>query len=702
MYSFFAKISRNPNSLSQDQIEMAKSVMVDAYECVTNNFATILDNASAPEQFHQMQNFLKASPIGYALIHPESISTKVVIQIWSTAEIGEGFIKFSHAEKEYSITPDVVREALRLPKVTSFAPLYPDEEIKIFIESLGYNGDTSKLGKLVRAKLRKEWNFYFDCITKCFTNKSSNFDALTQTAQQIGFCLFQNTDFDFVSMIIEYISMRINDKRQVIYFSRFLHLIFVHLIPDAVFQNDLCIKVHKNGPRSFVDMTNKDVKNQFNTPIVYPEQFMALLQARFPDTYGARVQESTERTHPESNPSTQPKHSSKQSSPSSSSQQVPVVKRRRFKTKAHKGRGTLSDETSEESQIPEAAKTTNPDATATAVPDKGIETAGIPITQIVDRGENADKDTDSEDNMPIRFCVKRRVEDSSADVPKTPQTKRLKEVTNATLDIMGLSSESAKKRRAEGDLPPIKVYEKKRSRRSLSQSMDTQEPGTQSVPDIHPSPIMDPQEPGAQSVPDIQTVEDIIVDAEAQGTSPEKTTITDGEAITDRTAIPDEGANPDKGGTPDGNKKTDEAIIPGASTAVPEATQEPFTQSVKESQAPQEPPAQRVGESIFEAESGANPDATTRANPDDAPQANADGVPQGNPNGTEQPGESADSSGTFNWDDFDSDVGAIPLDLDKVATLPGNFKQSEAHTTAELLRRHQWTNSWSLMNSRPI
>ena len=68
--------------------------------------------------------------------------------------------------------------------------------------------------------------------------------------------------------------MRINDKRHVIYFSRFLHLIFVHLCPDAVFQSDLCIKVHKNGPRSFVDMTNKDVKNQFNTPIVFPEQFM--------------------------------------------------------------------------------------------------------------------------------------------------------------------------------------------------------------------------------------------------------------------------------------------------------------------------------------------------------------------------------------------------------------------------------------------
>ena len=238
---------------------------------VNKNFAAILDKPSAPEPFHKVQDFLKSSSIGYALVQPESISTSAVILIWSTAEVQEDSIKFTYADKEYVITPEVVRQALQLPEITSYAPSYPDDEIKIFIESLGYNGDTSKLGKLVRAKLRKEWNFYFDCITKCFTNKSSNFDALTQTAQQIGYCLFKNTDFDFASLILEYISMRITDKRQVIYFSRFLHLIFVHLIPDAVLQNEICIKVHKNGPRSFVDMTNKDVKNKFNTPIVYPQ-----------------------------------------------------------------------------------------------------------------------------------------------------------------------------------------------------------------------------------------------------------------------------------------------------------------------------------------------------------------------------------------------------------------------------------------------
>ena len=93
--------------------------------------------------------------------------------------------------------------------------------------------------------------------------------------------------------------------------------------------------------------------------------------------------------------------------------------------------------------------------------------------------------------------------------------------------------------------------------------------------------------------------------ATAQGTNRDKTVNTDEEeAIPDTTAIPDEGANPDEGVTPDGEPIPDEATIPNASSVAQMATQEPFTQSVKENQAPQEPPAQRVGESLNEAESG--------------------------------------------------------------------------------------------------
>ena len=318
----------------------------------------------------------------------------------------------------------------------------------------------------------------------------------------------------------------------------------------------------------------------------------------------------------------------------------------------------------------------------------------------MDGGEQADKDTDSEDNIPIvvRFCVKRRVEDSTADVPRTPQTKRLKAVTTETLEKMGLVTESAKKRRAGGDLSPMKVYKKQRSRRSLSQSQDTQEPDTQSVSDIQASPLMDPQEPGAQSVPDIQQIEVEGTDAAAQGTSPDKAANTDEQTVPVATAIPDEGANPDEGATHDGKTYTDEATnTDAASTAVEEATQEPFTQSVKEGQAPQEPPAQRVGESLNEAESGAIPDVTERVIPDAATHANTNGPIPANADEAGEPEESNDSSGTINWVELQLNAdaaAAINLDLDKVHGIPGNTKHGEPDSPRELLRKDQWMNGW--------
>ena len=61
----------------------------------------------------------------------------------------------------------------------------------------------------------------------------------------------------------------------------------------------------------------------------------------------------------------------------------------------------------------------------------------------MDGGTCADKDSDSEDNLPIRFCVKRRVEVSSVEIPRTQQAKRLKKFTVDTLVQMGLAQADA-------------------------------------------------------------------------------------------------------------------------------------------------------------------------------------------------------------------------------------------------------------------
>ena len=73
--------------------------------------------------------------------------------------------------------------------------------------------------------------------------------------------------------------------------------------------------------------------------------------------------------------------------------------------------------------------------------------ASIPITQVVDGKTTADEDSDPEDNMPIKFCVKRRFEEpsvaTSVEIPRSQQAKRLKKVTTDTLVRLGLTEAEA-------------------------------------------------------------------------------------------------------------------------------------------------------------------------------------------------------------------------------------------------------------------
>ena len=80
----------------------------------------------------------------------------------------------SHMPKtQFVITRDVIVKALRLPEGLSTNILYTENEMKGFLVQIGYTGDMRRMGRLVRTKLRKEWNFFFDCIGRCFTNKCS-------------------------------------------------------------------------------------------------------------------------------------------------------------------------------------------------------------------------------------------------------------------------------------------------------------------------------------------------------------------------------------------------------------------------------------------------------------------------------------------------------------------------------------------------
>ncbi|KAK1378023.1 hypothetical protein POM88_024767 [Heracleum sosnowskyi] len=172
-----------------------KNLMNDGILFVTNNYSAILDKTKAPSEFHLIQDFLASSSIGFALTEPKAISAQAVMQIWSTATYTSGTsntqpsLTFSYRNDLYEVTPTIVQRALHLGSPTSFTPFFSEAVLREFFIKIGYNGDMTRMGRLVRTKLRQEWNFFFDSIGKCFMNKSSNFDALTKATQNIGILL---------------------------------------------------------------------------------------------------------------------------------------------------------------------------------------------------------------------------------------------------------------------------------------------------------------------------------------------------------------------------------------------------------------------------------------------------------------------------------------------------------------------------------
>ncbi|KAK1402414.1 hypothetical protein POM88_002019 [Heracleum sosnowskyi] len=85
------------------------------------------------------------------------------------------------------VTPAVIEEALHLPILGDNVPsVISGSALFEFVKKLGYNGDVKRYGNLFRTKLKKEWNFFFDTISRCFLNNTSNFDALSSGSLKIG------------------------------------------------------------------------------------------------------------------------------------------------------------------------------------------------------------------------------------------------------------------------------------------------------------------------------------------------------------------------------------------------------------------------------------------------------------------------------------------------------------------------------------
>ncbi|KAL8089098.1 hypothetical protein AgCh_038753 [Apium graveolens] len=220
------------------------------------------------------------------------------MQVWNTALVNETNTAFSFEYKghRYEVDVDVLVQALRLPACDGAPDNYTTEQLFDMLRTLIYKGEIINIGKLTRTKLKREWNFFFDCINRCFLNKTTNFDALPST----------------------YLKIRRADTSGVIGYTRFLQLIYNFLCPNTEFDNDELLPLFQISEEVISDHIKKDEKNNFSGPHFQPREVRQFLLRNRPThsqvptnpdvgtsvTFPDIVEQDT--THLVSNPSTVP------------------------------------------------------------------------------------------------------------------------------------------------------------------------------------------------------------------------------------------------------------------------------------------------------------------------------------------------------------------------------------------------------------
>ncbi|KAK1368596.1 hypothetical protein POM88_034688 [Heracleum sosnowskyi] len=84
---------------------------------ITNGVA-LMEKESVHEDFHPLMDFLKTSPVSYALTASPPIYAEIVQETWSTADCSStrGGINLAIKGKSYIITPSVINEAFHFPE----------------------------------------------------------------------------------------------------------------------------------------------------------------------------------------------------------------------------------------------------------------------------------------------------------------------------------------------------------------------------------------------------------------------------------------------------------------------------------------------------------------------------------------------------------------------------------------------------------
>nr|GEW34976.1 hypothetical protein [Tanacetum cinerariifolium] len=172
--------------------------------CDYHNMVAILEKSEHNVDFHQIVDFVEASPLRYALTFKPTVYVSHIRQFWSTARIEtteEGTKILATVDGILrTISESSIRRNLKLKDEAGISSL-SDAEIFENLTLMGYNISLNQKFTFQKIQFSHQWKYLIHTIMQCLSPKSIGFNEFSSNIVTALVCLATNMVYNFSKMI---------------------------------------------------------------------------------------------------------------------------------------------------------------------------------------------------------------------------------------------------------------------------------------------------------------------------------------------------------------------------------------------------------------------------------------------------------------------------------------------------------------------
>nr|GFA87937.1 copia protein [Tanacetum cinerariifolium] len=187
--------------------------------CDYHNMVAILEKSEHNIDFHPMVDFIKASPLMYALTVKPTVYVSHIRQFWSTARIEtteEGTQILATVDGIHrTVTESSLRRNLTLKDEEGINSL-PDTKVFENLTLMGYNISPNQKFTFQTGQFSHQLKYLIHTIMQCINPKSTGFNEFSSNIATALVCLATNRTYNFSKMIFDGLVKNVNNKRGIV------------------------------------------------------------------------------------------------------------------------------------------------------------------------------------------------------------------------------------------------------------------------------------------------------------------------------------------------------------------------------------------------------------------------------------------------------------------------------------------------------